>query len=78
MECPNCNSNHHGQFSAEILIHPRSTESLCNPGVLVFPKILVCLACGFSLFIIPQVKVALMSKKVVASKRKVRCRKTAA
>ena len=78
MECPNCKSNHNGQFSAEIMIHLSGSENLCNPGVLVFPKILVCLACGFSLFIIPQVEVALMAKKAFASEKKVRCSKTAA
>jgi hypothetical protein len=51
MSCPSCGSLNQAEFPTEMLIH---LAHLTDPGALVFPKILVCLACGYSRFNIPE------------------------
>ena len=50
MSCPSCASSRQAEFPAEVNIHFRGIKNLDKPGVLVFPKVLVCMACGFSQF----------------------------
>jgi hypothetical protein len=38
------------EFSAEMLVHLDGIKNLDKPGVLLFPKILACLDCGFCQF----------------------------
>jgi hypothetical protein len=54
MKCDACASDHLGGFSAEIHIHFRCRKNLDKPGVFLFPKVLVCLNCGFSSFTVPE------------------------
>jgi hypothetical protein len=42
------------EFPAEINIHFRGLKNLDKPSVFVFPKLLVCLGCGFTQFILPE------------------------
>ena len=54
MPCESCSSANQAEFTAEMMIHfagPRSTE---DPGVLAFPKVLVCLQCGAARFSLPE------------------------
>ena len=51
MSCPSCGSLNQVEFPTEIMIH---LGSLTHPGVLVFPRVLVCLACGYSRLNIPE------------------------
>lgn len=47
MACRSCGSDGPSEFSAEINIHiPR----LGAPAVFVFPKVTICVRCGFSEF----------------------------
>jgi hypothetical protein len=48
--CPSCLSSHQREFPAEVNIHLSGMKNIDNPGVLAYPKVLVCLDCGFSLF----------------------------
>ena len=48
MACLSCSSENQGIYQAEINIHFPGRENLTKPTVLVSPKILVCLDCGFS------------------------------
>lgn len=50
MSCPSCASSRQAEFPAEVNIHFRGIKNLDKPGVLVFPKVLVCMDCGFSQF----------------------------
>jgi hypothetical protein len=50
MRCASCASSHQTEFGAEINIHFRGLKNIHDPGVLVFPRLLVCLDCGFSWF----------------------------
>jgi hypothetical protein len=48
MPCLSCGgSDNHEEFPAEMLIHFAGIKNLDKPGVWVFPKLLVCLDCGF-------------------------------
>ena len=46
MACGLCSSSNEAEFTAEIMIHFSGRKHLENPGVLTFPKMLVCLDCG--------------------------------
>lgn len=50
MACASCGLGNQSEFSAEIMIHFRGPENIDNPGVLAFPRVLICLDCGFSVF----------------------------
>jgi len=53
MPCRSCGSNKHATFGAEINIHIPGMRNLDEPPVLVFPKLLICLDCGFAECTIP-------------------------
>lgn len=50
MSCASCGSGNQSEFAAEVLIHFRGLKNVDNPGVLAFPKVLICLDCGASRF----------------------------
>ena len=50
MACRACGSERQTKFGAEINIHISGMKNLDQPAVLVFPKVLVCLSCGFAEF----------------------------
>jgi hypothetical protein len=54
MQCPSCQSLNQVELPAEINIHLPGRENLAKPSVLVFPKLLVCLACGSTKFTLPE------------------------
>jgi hypothetical protein len=54
MICKSCTAKNHLRFSAEINVHFGSWGRLNKPGVLVFPKLLVRMDCGFTEFAIPE------------------------
>lgn len=47
MSCRRCASGNNVQLDAEVNIHSAGLIGLDKPAVLVFPMIVVCLACGF-------------------------------
>ena len=53
MGCTLCSPDNQLEFSAEINIHFSRIANADHPGVLTFPKILICLDCGISRFTIP-------------------------
>jgi hypothetical protein len=74
MNCPSCASDAQAEFNAEINFHlsgPRNTDC---PGLLVFPKLVVCLECGFSRFTTPEAELALLA--MCSPKSDVSTRKT--
>jgi hypothetical protein len=54
MPCLLCASRNQEEFGTEINVHFRGIKNIDNPGVLFFPKVLVCLDCGASRFSTPQ------------------------
>jgi hypothetical protein len=54
MSCRSCQSENDFNFDGEIALHSPGLEGLNKPIVWVFPKLLVCLDCGFAEFEIPE------------------------
>jgi hypothetical protein len=55
-------SSNQAVFPSEINIHFSGRENWTKPTVWVFPKILVCLDCGSSLFPIPKDELASLAQ----------------
>jgi hypothetical protein len=56
-----CASSKEAEFNAEISIHFPGPKNVDKPSVWVFPRILVCLDCGFSRFVVPETELALLA-----------------
>jgi hypothetical protein len=54
MSCLLCASVNQAEFPTEMNVHFPETENREKPGVWLFPKILVCLDCGSSVFAVPK------------------------
>ena len=52
--CRSCQSANKSTFNGEVAIHFSGLEGLDKPIVWVFPKLLVCLNCGFTEFAVPE------------------------
>jgi hypothetical protein len=69
MACKSCRSDNQSEFVAEINIHFPGLKNLDKPSVLVFPKVVVCVDCGFTEFLIPETKLLQLADSVPASRR---------
>ena len=54
MACKQCSSDHQRTFTAEMNIHFPGREGLNEPTVWVFPKVALCLDCGFAELVVPK------------------------
>jgi len=54
MLCRRCALDNHDTFNGEIAIHFPGLKGLDKPIVWAFPKLAVCLECGFTEFIVPE------------------------
>jgi len=64
--CRSCGSEDQTQFNSEIMIHFSGLKHLSNPGVLVFPRLLVCLDCGVSQFALPERELGQLKETIAA------------
>jgi hypothetical protein len=66
MACVLCASNNEVEFPAEMILHfPFSgLQDLNKNGVFIYPKVLVCLDCGYSRFTTREADVAALAKGV--------------
>jgi hypothetical protein len=62
MGCKLCGSRNQLEFSAEMNIHLPGIENLDNPGVLLFPEIVVCLDCGDCRFSLAESELATLAR----------------
>jgi len=60
MACRVCTSENQSSFATEIAIH---LPGLSTPHVFLFPKIVVCMNCGFAEFLIPETELQRLTKK---------------
>jgi len=67
MACARCNSCNQVEFPSEIAIHFSGREDLDRQHVFVFPKILVCLDCGFSGIVIAENDLRLLREGIKSS-----------
>jgi hypothetical protein len=54
MSCKSCQSQNQRNFTAEVAIHFPGLEGLDKPIVWTFPKLAICLKCGFTDFTVPE------------------------
>jgi len=62
MTCLSCQSAKQAELTAEMMMH--FPGQLDKPGVWIFPKLRVCLECGFSRFTVPETELASVAKAV--------------
>jgi hypothetical protein len=67
MTCRSCGSQNQTEFGGEINVHFPGLKNLDKPAVLLFPKLLVCLDCGFTEFTITKTDLRLLGAGVAAS-----------
>lgn len=60
MSCKSCHSEKQSEFNGELAIHFPGLEGLDKPIVWVFPKLLVCLNCGFTELSIPETELGVL------------------
>jgi hypothetical protein len=58
MVCLLCRSGKLAELTAEMMIHFPGLKNLDQPGVCLFPKVLVCLDCGSSQFVVSETELA--------------------
>ena len=63
MPCTRCLSLHQTELNSEINLHFRGLPNLGEPGIFVFPQVLVCLDCGLSEFVIEKRELAQIIEK---------------
>jgi len=62
MACKACGSANETKFGAEVNIHFPGPMNLDEPGFFVFPKLAICLDCGFTQFTLPERELCLLRK----------------
>ena len=62
MSCKACQSQNQSDLNGEVAIHFPGLKGLENPLVWVFPKVLVCLDCGFAEFTVPERELGVLVK----------------
>ena len=58
MSCTRCLSLHETELNTEINLHFSGLTDMDDSGIFVFPKVLVCLDCGLSQFIVGESELA--------------------
>jgi hypothetical protein len=48
MACRSCGSKDQTEFASEVSVHLLGLQNVDKPTVLAFPKLLVCMNCGFT------------------------------
>jgi hypothetical protein len=62
MFCVSCTSGNQAEFPAEINIHFSGLKNIDKPSIFVFPKLLVCLDCGYTRFTLPESELRLLTE----------------
>jgi hypothetical protein len=62
VRCKACGKHNQTDFNAEINVHFPGLKNLDKPGVLVFPKLLLCLDCGFTEFTLSESELLLLDE----------------
>ena len=65
MSCTRCLSLHQTELNSEMNLHFLGLPNLGEPGIFVFPKVLVCLDCGLSEFVIHKHELAHIGEKSI-------------
>jgi hypothetical protein len=60
MSCTVCTSANQMEFPTEMAIHFSGKKNQDKPHVFAFPKLLVCLDCGFSRCTVPETELLVL------------------
>jgi hypothetical protein len=71
MCCNSCQSDNVRTFTGESAIHLPGLKSLNMPIVWVFPKLRVCLDCGFAEFQIPEKELKVLEEGAFAKEGRI-------
>jgi hypothetical protein len=61
MACKRCTSDNQRIFNGEVAIHFPGLKGLDEPIVWSFPKLAVCLECGFTEFTVPERELSVLA-----------------
>jgi hypothetical protein len=62
MSCRSCGAENQTKFAGEMSVHVLGLENVDKPVVWVFPKLLVCMDCGFTELTIAEDELRLLGK----------------
>jgi hypothetical protein len=62
MSCKSCQSENQHTLNGEVAIHFPGLKGLDKPIVWAFPKLLVCMNCGFTEFTVPERELSVLVK----------------
>jgi hypothetical protein len=62
MSCRSCGSETQTEFASEISVHVLGLENVNEPTVMVFPRLLVCMNCGFTELTLAERELGLLGK----------------
>jgi predicted nucleic-acid-binding Zn-ribbon protein len=62
MTCKSCGSENPVEFAAEMNLHFLRPKSAVKASVLLFPRLMICLNCGFSEFKVSESELHLLDK----------------
>jgi predicted nucleic-acid-binding Zn-ribbon protein len=66
MQCKSCGSHNQTEFNAEINVHFPGLKNVDKTAVLVFPKLLLCLDCGFTEFTLSESELHILDETPVS------------
>ncbi len=69
MTCSSCAAGRQAEFAAEINLHFSGLNNIDKPGVLLFPKVMVCMDCGCSQFSTPKSELTALAGGVSTNAR---------
>jgi hypothetical protein len=66
MPCKKCQSEHQREYTSEINVHLLRNDDADKEAVLLLPKLLVCLKCGFTEFTLSASDLPLLTTRAKA------------
>jgi predicted nucleic-acid-binding Zn-ribbon protein len=63
MPCRKCGSEQQAEYGSEINVYSPVHDNLDKDALLLFPKLLVCLKCGFTEFTLSESELPLLSDR---------------
>lgn len=66
MPCKKCGSGQQREYTSEMGVHVEEHGDLDRQAVLLFPRLLVCLECGFTEFTLSESELPLLARRAEA------------
>jgi hypothetical protein len=60
--CSSCGSANLSKYDAEIAVHLPYLENSARPHIFLFPKLLICLNCGFTGFAVAETELRALAQ----------------